>query len=560
MRRQLTLLLLILLFLLLSLPASITAQETAPAKDGKPKLEIDPSDTPLVINGELNGQTAAFSGNMRLTITGGDVSELRLLPSDLRHSKHNSIVIDRSHITIPAGTALSDGQPRDVRVTVHNITRPGEYSAELKLLSPDKEAPNPLLIPLKLNIGAQPIVKPVSPNLTIQVVRCHGDIECLLATWLLPDSVLRHDWVVYLDNKTRLPVTVTDATVVMRGDKSGNAVTPNEIYLDVPQTLPENKIEPIKLTIERNRFSPDRYQGTVHFKVENSDEPIVLNILLNVRDKPFWAIVIILFGIFVGRLARSMETPTVRTQIKLMPAFTQLRAKAMQLNKDQAAINYVNQQVKTIKEQLNAPDVSEAKLWPEIKKLTKQIDLLLNLAEIESKLEKLSPRSATRSDLTAKIADARKKLIDGQIDEAQKRLTEIAIALQKRQQDLKMGEQETKDLVADIQVNMTELADTESTEPIVSPPHSVMKSLAWLLALVSGLQMNAEVRYWIVQPFLWLILLIVLLLLGLQTLYVNAGTTFGVAGVYDYLALFVWGLTADVASTSLINLAGKAGK
>ena len=72
--------------------------------------------------------------------------------------------------------------------------------------------------------------------------------------------------------------------------------------------------------------------------------------------------------------------------------------------------------------------------------------------------------------------------------------------------------------------------------------------------------MNAEVRYWIVQPFLWLILLIVLLLLGLQTLYVNAGTTFGVAGVYDYLALFVWGLTADVASTSLINLAGKAGK
>ena len=108
MRRQLTLLLLILLFLLLSLPASITAQETAPAKDGKPKLEIDPSDTPLVINGELNGQTAAFSGNMRLTITGGDVSELRLLPSDLRHSKHNSIVIDRSHITIPAGTALSD--------------------------------------------------------------------------------------------------------------------------------------------------------------------------------------------------------------------------------------------------------------------------------------------------------------------------------------------------------------------------------------------------------------------------------------------------------------------
>ena len=125
---------------------------------------------------------------------------------------------------------------------------------------------------------------------------------------------------------------------------------------------------------------------------------------------------------------------------------------------------------------------------------------------------------------TAKIAGARKKLIDGQIDEAQKLLTEIAIALQKRQQDLKMGDQETKDLgqrekvthipktaltpqpplpiigeggwggegrlrgcdffrladlVADIQVNMTELADTESTEPIVSPPHPVIRWLGY---------------------------------------------------------------------------------
>lgn len=53
--------------------------------------------------------------------------------------------------------------------------------------------------------------------------------------------------------------------------------------------------------------------------------------------------------------------------------------------------------------------------------------------------------------------------------------------------------------------------------------------------------------------------LILLALFDLQTLYVNTGAIFGAAGVYDYLGLFLWALTADVASSSLINLAGRAG-
>ncbi len=44
------------------------------------------------------------------------------------------------------------------------------------------------------------------------------------------------------------------------------------------------------------------------------------------------------------------------------------------------------------------------------------------------------------------------------------------------------------------------------------------------------------------------------MLLGLQTLYVNSGATFGVGGLYDYLGLFLWGVTADVAQRTLLNL------
>ncbi len=75
------------------------------------------------------------------------------------------------------------------------------------------------------------------------------------------------------------------------------------------------------------------------------------------------------------------------------------------------------------------------------------------------------------------------------------------------------------------------------------------------MAALSGTEVvGAELRYWLVRPLLFLILLIGLALLGLQALYVNAGSTFGAAGLYDYLGLFLWGLSADVAQRTLQNL------
>jgi hypothetical protein len=47
-----------------------------------------------------------------------------------------------------------------------------------------------------------------------------------------------------------------------------------------------------------------------------------------------------------------------------------------------------------------------------------------------------------------------------------------------------------------------------------------------------------------------------LLLVGYQTLYLNQGTSFGSNGIFDYVGLILWGLTADVATRGLANLAG----
>jgi TM2 domain-containing membrane protein YozV len=62
------------------------------------------------------------------------------------------------------------------------------------------------------------------------------------------------------------------------------------------------------------------------------------------------------------------------------------------------------------------------------------------------------------------------------------------------------------------------------------------------------------------RPLLGVALLLLLSLLGLQQLYVNAGLTFGATGLYDYLGLFVWGLSADLAQRSLHTLPGLGGR
>jgi hypothetical protein len=72
-----------------------------------------------------------------------------------------------------------------------------------------------------------------------------------------------------------------------------------------------------------------------------------------------------------------------------------------------------------------------------------------------------------------------------------------------------------------------------------SPLHSRLMLAAHLIALV-----------------IWAGVLVV----GFQTLYVNNGATFGSNAVFDYIALFIWGLSAEVGTRGLGNVSGTAKK
>jgi len=68
---------------------------------------------------------------------------------------------------------------------------------------------------------------------------------------------------------------------------------------------------------------------------------------------------------------------------------------------------------------------------------------------------------------------------------------------------------------------------------------------------------RAEATYWFVRPLLYTVLLAGLTIVGLNTLYIEKGETFGARPLPDYLGLLLWGLSADVASRSLSGLQGQ---
>lgn len=532
------------LFLYVLVPFTL-AQETTPPLN----LTVASEDNPLLIRGRLDGQTSSFSGNVRLTVTGGDASDLRLLASDFQHESQLDLQIDRSYVTIPAGINLSAGQPRDVRVTVNNVTRPGIYTGVLKFLLPGQAESDALVIPMELHLDAKPNVVPVTPALSWQVVRCEHWLDCRLATWFLPANVVQDGREVWLDNQTVQAVEVVDGVVLLQGATSGSTVRANQVTLAVPHTLPASQVEPIAVTINRQQLAPDSYRGSLSFQLAGADAPVVVTTSLDVRQGPFWALVVVLLGILLGRLVRDMETSTAQAQVKLMPEYLRLWAAANVLKEVEARVD-AQAKLDAFKQRLDKGKEGEEVLSPVLTTIEARIRFYTDLEVLADSLE---PR--LRERLADQFAAARQAARDGRQTDAEQCYAQIKEEVEAAATDGFLGGGERRETVERELAMLQESVRGLATVVTVKTSSGGVRLLAWL----SGIRLNADARFWIVRPILSLVLLVLLALWGMQALYVNAGTTFGATGLYDYTGLLLWGLTADVVSRSLSNLPAKLG-
>jgi hypothetical protein len=517
-------------------------------------LVVDPADNPLRINGVLDSQTTTFGGNVRLTLSDPNNQEVLVLPSDLRCTSDPNIKIDRSNVTIPSHLILPKDQQRDVRVTVTNVMRPCEYEGTVKFLISEQPQANALEVNLKLKITARPDVKPVVPNPAFQVARCGSRVGCALANWLLPSALTGDQRTVQLDNPSLSEVKVTGMELLLRGEKTGSVVTSTDVLVPAPPQIPAGKVSPVVLQINRSSLPADRYQGTLRLQVHGLDQPINVNLTMDVRNGPLLALLVLLAGIIVGRLVQSMSTPEAQSQIKLMRRYYTLQTIVDDVHNENAH-SYLIQQMENIRRRIELAAEPEETLNQELKKFETYAQFFLNIELIEQQLKALG-LEALEAELAPKIRECRLALMNDDINEAEQLRKEVEARLREAAEDSSMGPSANllKAAVKGFQQFGNKLAEL-TVQPVTRPTSRVGERVRNLIVTLAGSpRVRTEARYWIARPLLFLILLVILVLIGLQTLYINVGATFGAGGVYDYLGLFIWGLSADVAQRTLQSL------
>lgn len=189
------------------------------------------------------------------------------------------------------------------------IEIPGEYQGQIQLMLPGQTITQAVSIKLKVTALAKPtlVALPGSEQVKLRLVQCQG-LDCNLAGLFLPASAFLDRYELQFDNPSQSDVTITDAKVVGRGEFTGYPLTLSQLGLPAtPYVLPAGKTGSITVTLNRDLIPPDHYAGTVYLTMQGRSEHLTFPVDLNMRTGPFWAIVLLLIGIVLGRLFKYLQ-------------------------------------------------------------------------------------------------------------------------------------------------------------------------------------------------------------------------------------------------------------
>jgi hypothetical protein len=516
-------------------------------------IAVDAKDNPLQITGWLDEENTLV-GSIRLSAPTA-VEQLTFLASDLKRQNGGEIIA-RQQIQFIGEPKLQAGIPKDFQVKVSKPELPGTYRGEIEVLLPGQPR---VAIPLTLLVKARPNLVPLRGNEQVQLnlTRCNGWLDCGLARLLLPASAFLETWDLAFDNGTDVPVQVTGAEVVLKGEQTGYPLTSKEIQPpELPQTLAADRAVWLPLKWTRSQIPPDRYAGAVYLTLEGAKERLVVPIDLRMRISPLLPLLVLFLGILLGRLVKYMQ----ERGIPQAEALGKVKELERQLDKAESEDRQILVPMAKDAKQLVQQMQLEA-ATTEVEKIQARWDCLQQLRSIEQELEPIQSRQVQEEEgILNKIQKVRTKIKSKQDEEAKKLLEEVRQDVENLEPTIMMGQGQTAKI--DIQAIVNGVTNAVSAvsnalQSGVQPP--VARSVLWVqktLMFLSGSEFRAEATYWFARPLFSLALLVGLSVVGLRSLYVEKGATFGADPFADYLGLILWGLSADVASRSLSSLSG----
>ncbi|MCT7953244.1 hypothetical protein NG798_25940 [Ancylothrix sp. C2] len=522
-------------------------------------VEVDAKDNPLKITGWLN-EKDSLVGSIRLTAP-AEVEQLMFLPSDLKRQGADG-AIARQQIQFIGEPKLKAGIPKDFQVKVSNAELPGTYQGQIEVvLSSQKRK----IIPLIVLVKARPNLKPLPGNEQIQLklTQCSWLLDCALARLLLPASAFLPQWDLTFDNSVDAPVKVTGAEVVLKGEQTGYQLTKTQIQLpNIPQSLSPDRIVRLPLIWERSKIPPDRYTGAVYLTLEDANERLIIPVNLTMRISPLMPLLVLFLGIVLGRLVKYMQEKGI-PQAEALGKVKELEQQVDKTNEgDRDILTPMVGKAKQLVQRMKLESVTA-----EVEKISARLDCLQKLRTLEQKLEPFKAHPQVKGDtgILKKISEVRIKIELEQDEQAKTLLEEVQADIAKlKSSQTMMGPGQTPDIkISEVVKGVTDAVVAVSNAVqigVKKPVAKWVKGLQRSLIFLSGSEFRAEATYWFARPLFSLALLIGLSIVGIRTLYVEKGTTFGADPFSDYWGLVIWGLSADIASRSLSNLSEGSAK
>ncbi|MGL5832924.1 MAG: hypothetical protein ACRC1Z_06785 [Waterburya sp.] len=418
-----------------------------------------------------------------------------------------------------------------------------ESTTEVNQAIPSTEVVSPNFLPLK---GTEQI--------QLELVNCGWWLDCALARLLLPASAYINQRELQFDNSTQVAVNILNTALIVEGDFTGYQL--NNQAISLPQdlkSLSANQIVNIPITINRTVMPPDRYSGAIYLTLKDRSDRLSLPINLSVRSGPFLPLMVLFFGVILGRLFKYMEERG-EPQAKTLEEVYRLQADiagAKLEERDKKLLAEMTKEVQTLvfREKLDVVPT-------QVQTIRDRLETLVKLQSLENQLNEQATTFPTDVDtFTVKISKARLYIAQKEDAKAKALLEEIGADLDS------VGTRGTGE-AAEIEALKRSLTEAATaTVRIGEAPSTTVKPLGNLkqfIGTLSGVsdQVRAETTFWVIRPLLSLILLVGLSAVGMGSLYVDNGTTFGARPFSDYLGLILWGLSADVASRSLSSLKG----
>jgi hypothetical protein len=526
---------------------------------------VDAGDKAVEISGWLDEEIALF-GNLRLTAEGENIEKVVFLVSDLRR-KEGGEIIDRQQIAIAGASQLLVGIPQDFQLRVTNIRVPGTYEGTIQVFLPNQSSKPVQTIPLQVIAKVRPNLIPVggTEQIELRLVNCQGFwgfLDCLIAQGLLPASAFLNEWQLQFDNPTQAPVTIIDTKVILRGEQTGYQLTQKAVSL--PQgaiSLPSDRIMSIPLILNRSIIPPDRYTGAIYLTLSGQTQRLVIPLDLKMRSGPILPLMVLIFGVLLGRLFKYMQESGGKLT-RAMTAVYRLKSRIKQEVEHPEDQKILQRMVNWVEQLIRWEKIDKA--FAEIEAIEARLEALNKLRKIEMQLLEINGEvnlSKFAQELQRNIAKTRIFLAQKNDAAAKKSMQQVMRGMAVLNQKIEGN----NNFIQNEPVLSLELANAVNDLLIRADevsPHDLPELSTWqirlqdFLVLLSGVSDDIRIgaTVWLIRPFLSLTLLFGLSLVGLGSLYVDNGLTFGSKPFSDYLGLILWGISADVASRNLSSL------